>query len=601
MRRLKWRAWMTTETSDLLLPGYWVDSGTGAWCTLPWPTDPEEKMALVNSSLGPALIDWAEWRTDEPGLTDYMSGEQWRFTPGQKRFLILAYHVQPDGRFTYRSVVKRGAKGTGKDPGGAAVCNGELLGPVELYDWDDKTGRPLGRRRGFPLVQVLSNSEAQSKDVLRVANAMWSREAREYYGLDCGETRTIIKGTGARFEIPPTSEASGEGDPATHVMLNETHHMTDSSGGKRVAAMARRNVAKAPSQIQARVFEYTNAHRQGMDSEAEGSFGAWQDQQAPDYKGPRDILYDSIEAPPDTDILTEEGRHKGLRAAYMDAPWNDIKRISDEMADRRTTVADSIRFYLNGLAAEEDSWVEPARFDRWAEPREIPDGEQIAIFGDCSKSEDATGIYAVHLDTMYAFAPGDTVVWQKPHGWDDKQRGRWLAPRHEVDAAIRSAMDRWDVQWLGIDPSPALDDETEALYWRDVLDGLHRDFRDKLPLWATPGEVRGNAVVFDMRLSQFGAVQRNMMFTEAAELVQRWIDEEEDSPFRHDGNPHLRNHVHQAKSRPTQWGTSLAKVTRDSSKRVDLAVCMVGAVMGARIVLNSGKRRKKKTGKAVFW
>jgi hypothetical protein len=199
----------TTATSELLLPGYWVDAGTGAWCTLPWPDDPDEKMALVNNSLGPAIIDWAEWRTDEPGLTHYMTGEQWRFTPGQKRFLILAYHVQPDGRFTYRSVVKRGAKGTGKDPGGGAVCNAELLGPVELYDWDEKTGRPIGRRRGFPLVQVLSNSEAQSKDVLRVANAMWSREAREFYGLDCGETRTIIKGTGARFEIPPTSEGFG--------------------------------------------------------------------------------------------------------------------------------------------------------------------------------------------------------------------------------------------------------------------------------------------------------------------------------------------------------------------------------------------------------
>ena len=553
-------------------------------------------MALVNNSLGPAIIDWAEWRTDEPGLTHYMSGERWRFTPGQKRFLILAYHVQPDGRFTYRSVVKRGAKGTGKDPGGGAVCNTELLGPVELYDWDEKTGRPIGRRRGFPLVQVLSNSEAQSKDVLRVANAMWSREARDYYGLDCGETRTIIKGTGARFEIPPTSEASGEGDPATHVMLNETHHMTDSSGGKRVAAMARRNVAKAPAQIQARVFEYTNAHRQGMESEAEGSYLSWQEQQAPNYRGKRDILYDSIEAPPDTDILTEEGRLRGLRAAYMDAPWNDIERISDEMADRRTSVADQIRFYLNGLAGAEDSWVEPANFDNLAEQKVVGDGDQIAMFLDCSKSEDSTGLVGCRLDDMYCFTIG---VWERPKGWP--QSKRWLAPRAEVDAAARAATEQFDVQWFGIDPSPAKDDDAESLYWADMIDNLHRDFRDKLPVWATPGEVRGNSVMFDMRTSQFGANQRNQVFTQAAELVQRWIDEEgKDGMFRHDGDPRLRTHVHNAKIRPTQWGNSLAKATRDSKQLVDLAVCMVGAVMGARIVLNSGKRRKKKTGKAFF-
>lgn len=590
----------TIATSELLLPGYWVDEGTGAWCTLPWPTDPDEKMALVNNSLGPAIIDWAEWRTDEPGLTHYMTGEQWRFTPGQKRFLILAYHLQPDGRFTYRSVVKRGAKGTGKDPGGGAVCNAELLGPVELYDWDEKTGRPIGRRRGFPLVQVLSNSEAQSKDVLRVANAMWSRDARDYYGLDCGETRTIIKGTGARFEIPPTSEASGEGDPATHVMLNETHHMTDSSGGKRVAAMARRNVAKAPAQIQARVFEYTNAHKQGMDSEAEGSYLAWQEQQSPGWKGKRDILYDSIEAPPDTDILTEEGRKAGLRAAYMDAPWNDIDRICDEMADRRTSVADQIRFYLNGLASEEDSWVEPANFDRFAEQKTVADKEWVAMFLDCSKSGDATGLTVTRLEDFYTFLPDGDTVWQRPQGLPQKER--WLAPREMVDAKVRSIMERYDVVWFGVDPSPTEDDSTEALYWRSVIDGWHRDFRDKLQIWATPGEVRGNAVLFDMRLSQWGGATRNQQFTEAAEMVQKWIDEEGPDvvPFRHDGNPHLRTHVHNAKNRATQWGNSLAKVTRDSSKHVDLAVCMVGSIMGARIALNSGKLKKRKTGRATF-
>lgn len=553
-------------------------------------------MAVVNSSLGPALIDWAEGRTDEPGLTDYMTGEQWYFTPGQKRFLILWYQVNEDGRFAYRSGIKRGAKGTGKDPFGAAVCNGELLGPVELYDWDEKTGRPIGRKRGFPLVQVLSNSEAQSKDVLRVANALWSRDARDFYGLDCGETRTIIKGTGARFEIPPTSEASGEGDPATHVMLNETHHMTDSSGGKRVAAMARRNVGKSPSMIQARIIEYTNAHRQGMESEAEGSYLAWQEQQAPNYQGPRDILYDSIEAPPNTDILTEEGRRAGLRAAYMDAPWNDVERKSAEMADRRTSVADQIRFYLNGLAAEEDSWVEPTNFDALAEPQVVADGEQIAMFLDCSKSEDATGLVGCTLDGMYCFTLG---VWERPKGWP--QSRRWLAPREEVDATTRAALQRYDVQWFGIDPSPATVDDTEKLYWADMIDGLHRDFRDKLPVWATPGEVRGNSVVFDMRMSQWGGLQRNQTFTEAAELVQRWIDEEGTAgQFRHDGDPRLRTHVHNAKNRPNQWGTSLGKATRDSKQRVDLAVCMVGAVMGARIVLNSGKRRKKKTGRAFF-
>jgi hypothetical protein len=141
-------------------------------------------------------------------------------------------------------------------------------------------------------------------------------------------------------------------------------------------------------------------------------------------------------------------------------------------------------------------------------------------------------------------------VWERPHGWDVKKNGKWLAPRDEVDAKARAVLERYDVVWFGIDPSPAEDDETEALYWRPMIDGLHRDFRNKLPVWATTGEVLGNAVLFDMRLSQRGGVARNQMFTEAAEMVQKWIDEEGTDPMRHDGHPILRQHVHNARSRP---------------------------------------------------
>ncbi len=564
---------------------------------MPWPTDPDEKLAIVNSSLGPGVIDWAEGRTGEPGLINYQTGEPWRFTPGQKRFLILWWHLDADGRFIFRTGVKRGAKGTGKDPQAAAMCNCELLGPVELYDWDDKTGRPIGRPRGFPLVQVISNSGDQSKDVLRIANGMWSKEAREYYGLDCGETRTILKNSGGRFEVPPTSEGSGEGDPATFIALNETHHMTESSGGAKVARMAYRNVGKSPKGIQARVCEFTNAHRPGQDSVAEGAFNAWQKQMSPKYRGKRDILYDSIEAPPDTDILTEAGRVQGLAAAYMDAPWNDIPRISAEMVDDRTPVADTIRFYLNGLAAAEDSWVEPKKFDNLARAgKVVEDRDRIAMFLDCSKSDDDTGLVAARLSDGHSWVLGH---WSRPKGSKS-----WTVPRHEVDAEVRNAIRRYRVVWFGVDPSPAQEDDTEALYWADLIDTWHRDFGKKLPLWATPGAQIGHAVKFDMRLSQRGAVERNKAFTEMAELVAEWIDEDrpEDAepPFTHDGDSRLRSHVHNAKRRPNDWGVSLSKETRTSSRKVDLAVCMVGAQLGRRIALNSNKiRRNSGSGRVV--
>lgn len=580
---------LTTATSEIL-PGYRIDPVTGAWNTIPWPLDAEEKGILISSSLGPNLIDWAEWRTDEPGLTDYLTGKPWRFTAGQKRFLILWYAYDARGRWLYRSGVKRGAKGTGKDPFGAALCDIELVGRSQLVLNDD-AGRYEGMRHTMPLVQIASNSEAQSKDMLRIANGLLGREARDYFQIDAGETRTILK-DGGRLEVLTASEKSSEGDPATFIALNESHHMTESSGGHRIAEVARRNVGKSPAALQARLCELTNAHRMGTDSVAERTFNAWQ-AQVSGHALRQDILYDSIEADPSTRLHVEDELVAALAAAYSDAPWADLERLVDEVLDPRTSPGDSIRFYLNGLAAAEDAWVDPRKFDALADSGlTLEPGDQITMFLDCSKSEDATGLMACRLSDGAVFQLG---VWQKPHG--DRGKG-WLAPREEVDGVVRRSFDLYRVEWFGVDPSPATDDQDETLYWRSLIDNWHRDFSKKLKIWATPG-AQGNSVLFDMRMSQRGAVNRNQLFTEVAMLTAQEIDE--DSGFPHDGSPALRTHVHNSKRRPNQWGYSIGKASRDSSQLVDLAVCMIGARLGRGIVLNSGKVRQggRSTGKAL--
>lgn len=590
-----------TPTSDFELPpGYFVDPwyGTLAWCTLPWPLDREAKERLIECSIGPQVIDWAEGRREDedgPGLIHHLTGEPWRFTAGQKRFLILWYAYDPDtGRWLFRSGAKRGAKGTGKDPFAAAWLNGELIGPTHLVQ---RNGRWVGERHRMPLVQIAANSEAQAKDVLRVANGMLSRRTREAFGIDCGETRTITD-SGGRLEILTASERSSEGDPATAIALNESHHMTESNGGHRIAEVARRNVGKSPRELQARVLEFTNAHVPGNDSVAERTFLAWQAQVAGRTKRV-DILYDSIEAPPYLDIYTDDGLRKFLKAAYADAPWADLERLAGEVLDPRTSVADTIRFYGNGLAAREDSWVDPRRFDELARPDIIVhDGDQIAMFLDCSKSQDATGLVGCRISDGHVFV---IDMWQRPRG--DRGKG-WLAPRDEVRAAVYAADQRYRVVWFGVDPSPARDDADESLYWMALVDEFHRHFRDKVLVWATPGQATGNSVLFDMRLSQKGGAERNRQFTEAAMQTVRDI---EDGNLTWDGDAALRLHVHNARKRANQWGESLGKITRDSDRLVDLAVCMVGARMGRRIVLNSGALEKAqqetgpRPGKAYSW
>lgn len=562
--------------------------------TIPWPGDPalpwnhRDRLSLLPPTLGPQVIAWAQ-----EYLVHHQTGEQWQFTVGQKRFLYLWYAVTPRGRMLYRSGVKRGAKGTGKDPLAAAIAWIEACGPVQL-DGFDSNGLPVGVERGMSKVQIAANSQTQAREVLDVANGMISDALADDYMVDDGLMRTVT--SNGRIELLTASEKSTEGTPATAIILNESHHMTASSGGHKIAAVVRRNVGKSPAYIQARVLELTNAHQTGQDSVAEQSFLAWQAQQRPGATK-QDILYDSIEAPPDTDIYDETSRMRGLRASYSDAPWSDLDRIADEMLDERTSVADSVRFYYNGLAPSEDAWVDPARFDALASPRELVDGDKIAMFLDCSKSEDATGLVGCRLSDGYVFVLG---VWQRPHGHRGKD---WLAPRQEVDAVVRETFNRYRVAWFGVDPSPAKDDSTEALYWGEYIDSWHRDLRRKVAVWATPG-AGGNAVLFDMRMSARGGVLRNQMFTDMAMRTAMDVDDpEQGHPFPHDGHPALRVHAHNAKRRPNQWGHTLGKVNRDSDKLVDLAVCMVGARLGAKIALDSGKvtvsgttRRRRRRG-----
>lgn len=570
---------MAVAELELLPPGYVIDPESGAWTTLPWPGDPAlpmthpDRLKLLPPSLGPFIIQWAE-----SNLVHHQTGKPWRFTIGQKRFLHLWYALDLEtGRWLYRSGIKRGAKGTGKDPFAAAIAIIEFIGPVVFAGVIN--GIVIGRPHRLSKVQLAANSKKQAEEILTVANQMFSRRLRLAAKIDTGMTRTMTA-NGSRIEVITSSEQSSEGAPATAVILNESHHMTESNGGEAVADVARRNVGKSPEHIQARLLELTNAHLQGQESVAEKSYGAWQDQLAlpEEY---RDILYDSIEADPGLDITVIEELKIILDQAYIDAPWADKTRLLKECLDSRTSPGDLIRFYANGLGAAADAWVEPRNFDDQARPElGLAPGDKIALFLDCSKSTDATTLSACRLSDGFVASLGG---WQRPKG---KRGDKWLAPRETVDAVVRQTITDYQVVWFGVDPSPATDDDTEHLYWMPLIDQWHRDFGRKLLVWATPG-AGGHSVLFDMRMSQPGAVNRNRLFTEAA--MQTQIDIEEEKTLFHDGDPMLRRHVHNARRRPNQWGISVGKVNRSSDLRIDYCVTMIGARMGRQLALRSPK------------
>src|SRR5699024_9222722 len=120
----------------------------------------------------------------------------------------------------------------------------------------------------------------------------------------------------------------------------------------------------------------------------------------------------------------------------------------------------------------------------------------------------------------------------------------------------------------------------------------------KLKVCATPG-AKGHAVMFDMRLSAPGGDERNRLVSTEPVIIQELIDVQGlDGYFRHDGVHILVESMNNARCRLDTFGLNMHKVTRDSTQLVDAAVAMVGACVGRRQALNSGRVRavqKKKS------
>lgn len=106
--------------------------------------------------------------------------------------------------------------------------------------------------------------------------------------------------------------------------------------------------------------------------------------------------------------------------------------------------------------------------------------------------------------------------------------------------------------------------------------------------------------MFDMRTSTTGSVERNKKICDETAIIQELVDEQGiDGGFRHDGNADLVRHVNNTRCRWGKFGMTPGKANRDSPMLVDLCVAMIGANVGRRDALNSGKVKltgKKRSG-----
>jgi hypothetical protein len=398
------------------------------------------------------------------------------------------------------------------------------------------------------------------------------------YDIEAGKTIFHIPG-GGQLMVITSSPTTEEGALVTFAILDQTESFTHSNGGVDLAEVMDRNVAKSGS----RILETSNAWEPGKESVAETTFDAWVSQEEGKLKGKGRILYDCRMAPPDIDWEDINSIKAAVVFAYGDAYWADIEDIvENRILSPRIKLDVSKRYYLNWPESAEDAWTTQQKWSIMADVDfRIEDGDDITMFFDGSRVDDATALVGCHVETGFVFSLGI---------WEPRGTGRGV-PVDEIHAAIRAAKDRWSVRAFFADVKEW--EESTKITWREW-------FEDDLDVWAVPGGRDPQPVAWDMR-SHTGE------FTQACEMVLSEIDQnaKNGNGFRHDGDSVLGRHVTNARRRPNRYGISIGKESPKSPNKIDGCVCMIGARHNRRLVLASKSYKERrdnvKRGKGRVW
>ena len=521
--------------------------------TVSAPADPVliGPQGLPKYTLGWSVLAWTAEKLlqpDGPG-----TGNPWRYTDEQARFLLWWYAVNEAGRFVYRRGMLRRVKGWGKDPVGATLCAVELTGPCRFGGW--RNGEPVAVPHPSPWVITAAVSLDQTKNTMTLFPNLWTDDAIAEYGIDIG--KEIIYTRRGLLEAVTSSPRAIEGKRTTFALKNETHHWIETNDGLRMAEVIERNNTKARGG-DARSLAISNGHNPGEGSDAELDWDAYLSAQT--GRGGQDFLYDSREAPDGIDITDPEQVRAGLIAARGDSTWLDLDQHVATILDPKTREGDSRRFYFNQIVVGDDVWLKRADWDALAAAREVPDGTPIVVGFDGSDTDDWTALRAETQDG-HQFTP--RFAGGQPMIWDPMQHDGYI-PRGQVNAAVAELHSRFKVVRQYCDPP----------FWQSEVDEWSALYGEKVVVrWAT------------YRTRQMAAA------------LERFRTDVYGGKLSHDGDPIASRHIQNAHADPRPQGLLIRKDKAISRNKIDVVMSSALAheaaydVTAAKLWPSKGRRK----------
>jgi hypothetical protein len=296
------------------------------------------------------------------------------------------------------------------------------------------------------------------------------------------------------------------------------------------------------------------------------------------------LLYDSLEAPPEAP-LSADAAPEVVRSIAGDSVWLDTRpngRIVKSILNPSNPASESRRKWYNQITAAEDAWADPKDIAKAKRPEPLAEGDSVVLFGDGSKSDDATGLIACRLSDGHA----QVLHVEQP------KKGRTV-DRDAMDHKVIEAMAKYKVQAFWFDPSHAKDDDAEgdARFWWPLVDEWSRRYGRRLKCHPVKTGNRAHAVAFDMALEM-----NQKTFVEGADQALSELEAGEVTFYESNW---LEEHLRNAKRAPGKYGVSVRKDNRESRHKIDLAVCLIGARMLRRIYLLSIKTGAPGKGRVI--